>query len=90
MTLLSWNCRGLGNLRAVNDLCRLVKEKRPKMVFLMETKLRRERMEAIRHKLGFPNVFVVDSVGKGGGLALFWEEDIIVDIQNFSLRHINV
>ena len=40
------------------------------MVFLMETKLKREKMEVIRHKLGFPNLFVVDCVGKSGGLAL--------------------
>jgi hypothetical protein len=40
------------------------------MVFLMETKLRREKMEVIHHKLGFPNLFVVDCVGKSRGLAL--------------------
>jgi hypothetical protein len=39
--------------------------------------------------VGFPNLFVVDSVGKSGGLALFWEEDVIIDIQNYSQRHIN-
>lgn len=80
MTILSWNCQRLENLRTVNDLCRLVKEKRPMMVFLMETKLQKEKMERIRHILGFPNMFVVDCVGKSGGLALLWREEIIVDI----------
>jgi hypothetical protein len=59
------------------------------MVFLMETKLRREKMEVIHHKLGFPNLFVVDCVGKSGGLALLWGDEIVVEIQNYSLRHIN-
>ena len=34
-------------------------------------------------------MFVVDCVEKGSGLALFWGDDISVDIQNFSHRHIN-
>jgi hypothetical protein len=34
------------------------------MVFLMETKLWKEKMDLIRYKLGFPNMFVVDSVGE--------------------------
>lgn len=89
MNILSWNCRGLENLRTVQDLYRMIKEKCLGLVFLMETKLRRIKMEWIRCKLGFQNLFVVDSVGKGGGLALFWRDDIQVDIQNFSPRHIN-
>jgi hypothetical protein len=89
MTILSWNCRGLGNLRTVHDLCQMVKEKRPWMVFLMETKLRKEKMEVIRCKLGFSCMFVVDCVGRSGGLALLWGDDISVEIQNFSHRHIN-
>jgi hypothetical protein len=89
MRLINWNCRELGNLRTVRDLCLLIKEKCPKMVFLMETKLRKERMEKIRCKLGFQNLFAMDSVGKGGGLALLWGEEVVVEIQNYRCRHIN-
>jgi hypothetical protein len=35
MSLLSWNCRGLGNPQTVRDLRQMVKEKRPKVVFIM-------------------------------------------------------
>jgi hypothetical protein len=62
----------------------MVREKRPMMVFLMETKLWTQKMEIIHYKMGFSNLFVVDSVGKSGGLALFWGDDIEVEIQNFS------
>jgi hypothetical protein len=67
----------------------MIKEKRPSLVFLMETKLRSRKMERIRCKVGFKNLFVVDSIGKGGGLALFWNEDLKMEIKNFSSRHIN-
>jgi exonuclease III len=89
MKILSWNCRGLGNPRTVRDLCRLVKEKRPTMVFLMETILKKKKMERIRCKMGFDNMLVVDCIGKSGGLALLWKIDEGVEIQNYSCRHIN-
>jgi exonuclease III len=89
MNILSWNCRGLGNLRTVQELRRLVKEKKPKIVFLMETKARAKRMEIVRSQLGFEHMLVVDSVGKSGGLALLWMSESGVEIQNYSRRHIN-
>jgi hypothetical protein len=89
MNLLSWNCRGLGNPRAVRNLNRLVKAKKPMMVFLMETKLCHNKLELIRCNLGFSGLFVVDCIGKRGGLALFWTEEVNVEIQNYSQHHIN-
>jgi exonuclease III len=89
MSFLSWNCRGLGNPQTVRDLHRLVKEKRPSLVFLMETKSQSIRLEKVRVRIGFDNVFVVNSVGKSGGLALLWRNDICVEIQNYSRHHIN-
>jgi hypothetical protein len=59
------------------------------MVFIMETKLRKKKMELVHCRLGFPNLFMVDSVGKSRGLVLFWGDDMVVDIQNFSQQHIN-
>ena len=89
MSILSWNCRGLGNPWTVRDFCRMVKDKRPSLVFLMETKLRSNKIERIQSRLGFQNVITVDGVGKSGGLALLWGEGIKVEIQNYSRRHIN-
>jgi exonuclease III len=89
MSFLSWNCRGLGNPRAVRDLHQLVKEKRPNLVFLMETKLHNKNVDLIRIKLKFDHMFMVDSVGKSGGLMLLWNDTIEVAIQNYSRRHIN-
>ena len=69
--------------------CRLVKDKKPDLVFLMETKLRRNTMEKVRSKLGFPNMFVVDCIGRSGGLGLLWRAEVNVEVKNFSQRHIN-
>ena len=38
MSLLRWNCRGLGNLRSVNASKEVVEREDPNIVFLMETK----------------------------------------------------
>ena len=55
----------------------------------METKLHTNKMEQVRIKLGFEYMFVVDSVGKNGRLALFWMTESRVEIQNYSRCHIN-
>jgi NADPH-dependent 2,4-dienoyl-CoA reductase/sulfur reductase-like enzyme len=54
MNLLSWNCCGLGNPRVVRDLCQVIKEKKPNIMFLMETKCRKVIMEMIRISWGSP------------------------------------
>lgn len=47
------------------------------------------KLEPIKYKLGFSNVFGVARKGRSGGLALFWHEKTGLEIQNFSRRHIN-
>jgi exonuclease III len=89
MILLSWNCQGLGNPWSVQDLSLMVKEKRPNIIFLMETKCRKSKMEGIRVKLGFEGLFVVEPVGQSGGLALLWKEAHELEIHNYTRRHIN-
>jgi hypothetical protein len=74
MNLICWNYQGLWNPRTVKDLCFLVNDKRPGLVFQKETKLASNKMAFIRQKVGLKNMFVVDSVGQSGGLALLWSE----------------
>jgi hypothetical protein len=89
MNLLSWNCRGLGNLQAVLVLHNLVKSEGPTVLFLMETKLDVRGMESIRVKLGFKFCFSVPCLGRSGGLALLWNDPAQVTIQNFSQNHVD-
>ncbi|XVE57722.1 hypothetical protein DITRI_Ditri04bG0112200 [Diplodiscus trichospermus] len=51
MNLISWNCRGLGSLRAVQELTKMVKKFRLYIVFLCETKRKATEIEIIRVKL---------------------------------------
>jgi exonuclease III len=89
MSLLSWNCRGLGNPQTVQFLRRLVKEKSSCLVFLMETKRLQNNVGFLKVQLGFDNLFAVDCIGRSGGLILLWKSSAQVTIQNYSLRHIN-
>ncbi|KAH7691938.1 DNase I-like protein [Dioscorea alata] len=63
-SLLSWNCRGLGNPRAVQVLLDLVKEKKAYFIFLIETHYARSKLKALKSKLAMEGPFVVDSVGR--------------------------
>ena len=89
MNIISWNCRGLGNLRAVLALHNLVKTQGPKILFLMETKLDVRRMELVRITLRFQHCFTVPSLGRCGGLALLWNDEVGLTIQNYSINHID-
>uniref|UniRef100_A0A803NWY4 Reverse transcriptase n=1 Tax=Cannabis sativa TaxID=3483 RepID=A0A803NWY4_CANSA len=78
MKLLSWNCRGLGQARAVEALRGLVLNKNPDVLFLMETKVKSVRMSNIWRRLGFFNAIVVEAEGSSGGLCLCWKFGIDV------------
>lgn len=45
----------------------------PDLIFLFETKIKAPRVDRIKNILGFASCQCVDSVGKAGGLALFWK-----------------
>jgi hypothetical protein len=78
MTIMGWNCHGLGQLAKVNELVRLVHTHKPKLLFLSETRQKREYVESLRWRLGLKHVVTFSEKGKGGGLALFWDESIDV------------
>ncbi|XP_042974753.1 uncharacterized protein LOC122306392 [Carya illinoinensis] len=90
MSIISWNCRRLGNPRTVRILNRLVKDKCPNLVFLMETKCSKARIETVRRCIKFNSCLVVDSKGSSEGLAMIWKDDIEVQLFNFSIWHISV
>ena len=53
MSYLAWNCRGLGNPGTVQELSRLVREKDPLVLFVVETGLDKARLELLRVRIGF-------------------------------------
>ena len=51
MSVVCWNCQGLGNPYIVKALQKLVLEEDPTFVFLMETKVVVSEMTRTKHKL---------------------------------------
>lgn len=89
MKIISWNCQGFINSQPVLDLYRLVRDKRPFIAFLMETKIKQNLMEKVKMKLGFFNALAINPVGMKGGVTLLYCKDAEVDIINFSNSHIH-
>lgn len=80
--------RGVGNPRTICDLGLMIMTHKPTVIFLMETKVLKYKLDCLKVKLGFQNLFFVDGVGLSGGLAMFWRENLSLTIQSFSHRHI--
>ena len=89
MSILSWNCRGLGNRLTVLALKRALRVEAPKFVFLIETKLSSDSMNALKNELGYSQGVVISSVGSSGGLALLWKLDSTVEIKGIMLWYID-
>lgn len=66
MILLGWNCRGLGQPRTVRVLKEMLKSHKPDILFLSETLVEGNKIEALASKLGFGKNFSVDRQGRGG------------------------
>lgn len=80
MSCLSWNYRELENPQIEDELVALVRNKDPKLVFLIETKVEKGVLERIGRKIQFNNLFEVPRNNTGGGLALYWPTNMNVDV----------
>ncbi|XP_074356683.1 uncharacterized protein LOC141696441 [Apium graveolens] len=90
MNCLSWNCRGLGSLRAVRLFGDLLKSRNPDFVFLSETLVETKVIKKLSEKFGFFDYFAIDKVGRGGGLAIMWKRTIDCRVVNHSINYIDV
>ena len=82
MNCVIWNCRGLGNQLAVQELVEVVQAKAPSIMFLAETLADEARLDYVKDRIWFDSKFFVQSVNKGGGLVLFWKTDTEVDVES--------
>jgi len=89
MNCISWNCRGLGRPRAVQELTELVRKHSPSIFFLMETKAKDDHVKKLKSKLQLDNVHIVPQHNIGGRLALFWRNKINISILDSSPLHID-
>jgi hypothetical protein len=84
MSIMAWNCRGLGFDATVGELRFLVKKFRPALLFLSETKMWDKKAKGFMWSLGYSGSFAVSCEGRGGGLALFWRQPYTVSLGGFN------
>ena len=89
MSILCWNCRGLGNQRTENQLADMVWAKDPSVVFLAETWTDEARLVFVKERLKMKNKFVAPRRNKTRCLMIFWKEDFNLTVETFSKYHIN-
>ncbi|KAG5530598.1 hypothetical protein RHGRI_025530 [Rhododendron griersonianum] len=79
----------IGHTLTSQALGDMVRRNRPSIVFLMETKNNKVKLETIRRRLNFDFSSYVDPEGLAGGIALWWNKDISVDVEfaNKNLVH---
>ena len=67
----------------------MIRAKDPSIMFLTETWADETRLQEIKHKIEFDNLFFVERNNRGGGLALYWRNSIDVHVDTFSKNHID-
>ncbi|XP_074322706.1 uncharacterized protein LOC141659680 [Apium graveolens] len=90
MKHISWNCRGLGNPRAVRILGDLIKSQNPMLIFLSETLVKGDCIADLCKRFGFSGFFAVDEVGRSGGLAILWKITVICNVIGSSQNHVDM
>lgn len=65
MSVLSWNCHGLGTPWAYQFLKDLTCQKKPNFIFLIEILYNNKRVETVRNSLNFGGAFTVETQGLG-------------------------
>ena len=74
-----WNCRGVGGPLTIFQLNEIINFHSPNVVFLCETKNQQNYMRQVQKKIRFENGYFVNSIGRAGGLVLFWNNDVSID-----------
>ncbi|KAL8485009.1 hypothetical protein ACS0TY_027348 [Phlomoides rotata] len=91
MSVIGWNCRGLGNPQKVPVLKCMINKSRPSLVFLSELLVR--ELVFVARKLGFDSHLGVDCgllYGPRRSSGRSWNSEIDVEVTSYSTNHIDV
>lgn len=80
MKLINWNCQGSGNPLTVRALRVLVTQEKPNILFIMETKNQERQIRYLQQLLKFFDCLIEHPAGLAGGLALFWNSKVSIDL----------
>jgi len=90
MNIIAWNCRGLGNVKAVPSIKDMVRVYKSDIVILIETLVSGNKISDLCYTIGFDNHFSVDRIGRSGGLAVLWRNSVNCSLINYSQNFINL
>ncbi|KAL6228116.1 hypothetical protein ACLB2K_002070 [Fragaria x ananassa] len=88
--ILVWNCRGIVGGTRRRALVDLIRQEKPRILFLSENLCSEKQLETLRIRIGFDNCLGMASSESSPGVALLWMNDMPVNIQTYSARHIDV
>lgn len=80
MTLISWNCRGIGQTPTINEMWALARKWRPDIIFLSETKANNSFVSTIMHGINFNFVCIIPPKGLAGVLSMAWRFGLDLEI----------
>ena len=90
MKIVSWNIRGCNHPRNIKTLARNIKQERPDVLFLQETKCSFEAMKKLRQKIWKGSrVMATDADRMAGGMAVLWRPSII-DLSEWRSNHLSL
>lgn len=84
MSYIIWNCQGIGSDLTVRSLREMIRKKSHSIVFLMETKQKHNRLSKIAKEMGFSYDIAVDPDGMAGGLCLWWDDRVKIEVSGKS------
>ena len=73
----------------VRELRDFARKFAPTLLCIVETQLEGSRVEVLAGTLGDDNVYVVSSRGRSGGIGLFWNNAINLEILGYSDYHLD-
>ncbi|WZY87924.1 hypothetical protein YC2023_044659 [Brassica napus] len=81
---MTWNCQGLGNPFTIRRIKEIYKNISPDIMFLMETKNNDEFIKKKLQSLNYPHYVSIPPDGTSGGLALYWKDNITLEVLDSS------
>ena len=90
MSISCWNGRELGADPTIHELRDFARDHAPSILCVVETQLHKSRVERLARTLGFDQSFAVSSSGRSGGIGMFWNNNINVEILPYSQYHLDV
>lgn len=67
-----------------------MKSQNPTLLFLCETLVTGEMIKNISNSFDFSDFFVMEKVGRRGGLTVLWRSTFTCRVQNSSLNHVDL